>query len=552
MYYNFEEEKKKIIKDLIERGYANTFINYAKFLELYKPYEKEMPEKQFAEILGIGYSNYYNLKNKGTRAKILKTVKIEETRKEEIRKKLIEKGYRNKFINYTEFLQLYKPYEKEMTEQQFAEILGIGYGNYNNLKNRGTRAKILKIEEVEEIRKEEIRKEEIRKELIRRGYRNKLINYVEFLELYKPYEKEMPEKQFAEIIGISGENYYSLKNKGTRAKILKTEKVEETRKEEIRKELIEKGYRNKLINYVEFLELYKPYEKEMEEKQFAEILGIGYVNYNSLKNRGTRAKINFIRSYMIRINYEFSERGFYNEEYFIKMADKYGCSVGEIIEVLYNLGDGNQLIYRTLKERGKLYVGKKKIPKEFMKEHLEYLYHKFMRYSHFIGKRLHTTLYEEDIVQEIMIILISTKGDIVENLNEHEAEKSLLKYGITMIKYQHLRRMKIRTISLDQTLGENDKRTRYYKVKAPSNHLEKTEESILKKESEDFIGDTPIEAMKYYMEKGLERTEILKLVAQKFSLTQRELLEKLEEELKSRREIRTTENGHVYLGEEIL
>ena len=381
-----------------------------------------------------------------------------------------------------------------MEKKQFAEIIGISYNNYYSLKNKGTRAKILKTEKIEETRKEE---------------------------------------------------------KGTRAKKLKTEQIEETRKEEIREELIKKGYRNKAIDYVEFLELYKPYENEMEEKQFAEIIGISYGNYQSLKNKGTRAKINFIRSYIVRINYEFRESRFYDEEYFTKIADKYGCSVEDIIEILYDLKDDNQLIYRTLKEKEKLYVGEKKISEEFMKKHLEYLYNKFRRYSHIIGKRLHTTLYEEDIIQDVMIVLISSKGDIVENLNETDAEKALMKYGITLIKYQHLSKLQIRTISLDETLGEKDNRTRYYKVKAPSNFSENPEESILKKGDEDFTRETPIEAMKYYIKKGLERTEILKLVAQEFNLTQRELLEKLEEELKSRIKIRTTANGQVYLGEEI-
>ena len=48
-----------------------------------------------------------------------------------------------------------------------------------------------------------LREEEIIKSLKKQGYTNKVIDYQEFLELYKPYKDEMPETEFAEILGIS-------------------------------------------------------------------------------------------------------------------------------------------------------------------------------------------------------------------------------------------------------------------------------------------------------------------------------------------------------------
>ena len=56
-------------------------------------------------------------------------------REEEIIKSLKEQSYTNKLIYYEEFLELYKPYKDEMTEKEFAKILGIFYGNHNNMKN---------------------------------------------------------------------------------------------------------------------------------------------------------------------------------------------------------------------------------------------------------------------------------------------------------------------------------------------------------------------------------------------------------------------------------
>ena len=129
---------------MIGKGYKGKSISYEKFKELYEPYKKEMIEKEFAEILGIGYSNYRALKSGRQNARILKEKEVPEKRKKEIVEELIDKGYKEKLINYERFKELYEPYKKEMIEKEFAEILGIGYGNYQKLKSRKSNARILK------------------------------------------------------------------------------------------------------------------------------------------------------------------------------------------------------------------------------------------------------------------------------------------------------------------------------------------------------------------------------------------------------------------------
>ena len=59
---------------------------------------------------------------------------------------LIQKGYRNKSIDYNEFLRLYEPYKEKFKESEFANILGISYSNLRNIKYDGQRAIILKKE----------------------------------------------------------------------------------------------------------------------------------------------------------------------------------------------------------------------------------------------------------------------------------------------------------------------------------------------------------------------------------------------------------------------
>ena len=83
---SIKERNKEIKETLRENGYSNESINYKKFLSLYKPFIKEMSEKDFARILGISDKNYGNIKYNGGRATILKEKKlrISNERKEEI------------------------------------------------------------------------------------------------------------------------------------------------------------------------------------------------------------------------------------------------------------------------------------------------------------------------------------------------------------------------------------------------------------------------------------------------------------------------------------
>ena len=60
-----EQEKEKIIEELLKsrKVKAGQSINYAYFKDLYEPYQEKMREIDFAEILGISYSNYGHIKN---------------------------------------------------------------------------------------------------------------------------------------------------------------------------------------------------------------------------------------------------------------------------------------------------------------------------------------------------------------------------------------------------------------------------------------------------------------------------------------------------------
>ena len=296
-----KELKQFIVSDLKKRGYTNKKIDYNEFLRLYEPYKDKFKESEFASILGISYSNLQSMKNKGTRAIILKQVKTDDEKKklEELKQSIVldlrKRGYTNKKIDYKEFLRIYEPYKEKFKESEFANILGISYRNWQYIKNKGRKTIILKKELSKEKKKElEQLKQFIVSDLIQKGYRNKKIDYKEFLRLYEPYRDKLKESEFASVLEISYSNLRYIKYNGTRATIIKQE-ISRDEKEKLQHfiifDLSKRGYINKKIDYKEFLSLYEPYRGKLKENEFANIIGISYGNWKNIKNLGQRAII---------------------------------------------------------------------------------------------------------------------------------------------------------------------------------------------------------------------------------------------------------------------
>ena len=268
-----EKEKNEIIATLKKQGNANRMINYSQFLILYAQYKQIMSEEEFANIIGINHEALRNMRRKGTRTLILKQ-QASAKMNDEVRNKLLQEGYANKKIDYQEFLELYEQYKNNITEKEFGYIIGMSYSKYRNIKNRGGKTKILETK---------IDKESIAME-IEEKYGSILIDYSQFLTIYKPYKSKInSQEEFAEIIGITRNNFSSLKHKGTRAWILKKEYIPEELQQSIREKILEQGYANKQINYTQFLLLYEPYKYQLKEIEFASILGISEIKHRNMK-----------------------------------------------------------------------------------------------------------------------------------------------------------------------------------------------------------------------------------------------------------------------------
>ena len=552
-----EKLKKLIISDLIQKGYRNKSIDYNEFLSLYEPYKEKLKENEFASILGISYGNRQSMKNRGTRAIILKQEKSTDAKKEIEKLKqfivsdLRKRGYTDKKIDYNEFLKLYEPYKDKFRESEFASILGISYPNFKNIKNCGQRAIILKKEKSADEKKElEELKYFIVSDLRERGYTNKKIDYNEFLKLYEPYNEKFKENEFADILEMSYASLSSIKYNGERAIILKR-KLEQKELEKLKKliisDLIQKGYRNKSIDYNEFLSLYEPYKEKLKESEFANILGMSYASWQNVKNRAQKALINFEYIYYIRILHLFKENKEYDLAYFEKASKNIGLPISKIVEIITEEKTNLEELLNTLYKRGKIFVGKTRISEGFIQKYGEKIFETIHRYSKSIGRKIHTSFYSEDFAQETIIYVIENKGSIERNFEGDSVLQRIIAYAKVRCKYMHYKVFsQKKVVSLDESISEDGKLTRYTRVKAKENvqkDAEKREEEI-----EISEGDTPITAIQQCLINGMNREESLAFVMKKFNLTQEELLQVLTEELSKRNSIKVAQNGEVYLG----
>lgn len=136
---------------------------------------------------------------------------------------------------------------------------------------------------------------EIKNKLKQDGYNGKKINYAEFQHLHQLYGNQLPEKDFAlYILEIKIDQYYDIKNKHYKTTILKEQlsKFIEHETDNIKNQLLTKGYVGKLINYTELQELHQTYGALMPEDIFAKhILELSPTSYLAIKGKNRKRHI---------------------------------------------------------------------------------------------------------------------------------------------------------------------------------------------------------------------------------------------------------------------
>lgn len=531
--------KEEIIEKLLNEGYGNKSISYLEFLVLFQEYKGRVLESQFATILEIRYPDFVEMKDKGKRCIILKKAKNEFINKDlanKIIEELVSEGYGNTLISYAEFLELYEPYKTILSEVQFANIIGIGVSNLGNMRNKHTTAHILKSEKNKEQEEKEKIMQEVTSSLKNAGYVNRKIDYSEFLELYKPYQEELTELEFAKALGISRENFYLVKKKGRRAIILKTKKNSHIEKIEVIK--------NKNVPQSPKLQSY-PEDKKEENK--------GKVEEKDIRKLST----------------VFSTPKFYTLGEIEKLSNEYKMSIHELLKSIFQNEDEITQLEEALIKNRKIFIGKKRLSENFLEEHGEKLFSYIQFQSKTIAKNYKTVKYEEDIAQETILEVIENRGDLEENFNSSEAVNYIMQYSLKRLKARHMKCLKGKPYSKRQEDEDKDKignnkvdeknqlielikkcmwegKTLSETISIVRNSTSMTKRetlTILKSEliSED---ETPVTLCKRCIEEGMDKDETIDFVTTMFGISQRYLLLSIKNKLKQRA---TTRNSQTYM-----
>jgi len=405
----------------------NSKIMYSKLEEIFGIFPF-LDEHFLAEILRIKHHRIQNIKyNQESSATILKTEFSLTEEEITIRNKLVSDGFVIPGMQLTKevFDKLHKLYP-HMTDYRLGYILEIKTSAFSNFKRGVIKPFILKSLEVDFI---ESQKLDIIEDLInnRHAYIEEKINYERFLELYSGYEYINIYKFAQIILGINYSNCRSLKTKNSHAIIFKDViKLDDEKCNQIF-ELILKQFNlqeGDIINYEQFLFMYKSFKNFLTEDKFAEILGINKSRYYALKYNNVNARIinGVTLEKMYFIKPLFKEPRYYTKEEIDKIINTYGITLEEFIIHIIN----NRIYFKTehyieaLLTNGKLFIGKTKMEEIFFNEN----YSQIKRTAKFAVHRLFqkNLLVKEadDVIQDLLIYIYNNCGDLQYNFDNQD------------------------------------------------------------------------------------------------------------------------------------
>ncbi len=553
-----EEEKEKIKTEILKKVKVGQSVNYVEFLELYELYKEKISEKDFAQILGINYVNYKNIKNRGLRTKVFKIEysNLIKEEKEQIKEEVLKKVKVGQLINYTEFLKLYEPYKEKMSEKDFAQILGINYGNYMHIKNEGTKAKIFK-KEYMNISEEE--KEQIKEEVLKKVKVEQLINYAEFLKLYEPYKEKITKIDFAQILGINYGNYMNIKNQGSRTKVFKIEYPNLTKEEKkkIKEEVLKKVKVGQLINYAEFLKLYKPYKEKITEIDFSSTLGISYSSYKNIKNQGTKAIINDNEEKIKndRIKYLVRESRYYSLNELSEIAKKYEISLNELFQIVFNYKKDSYIadLIEIINLHGKIWIGNINCSKEFSNEYAQYMINTAIKISNMYCRKYKYYVVKEDIISDSIMYIIEKCGYVEKNYTDEKQIKQIIYNLIRKYIKNYFLWSNIKTYSIFGIDQDGEEVSVFDKgIKDDSINVEKeVVESMLHEEQkllvDNSLEESCLKLLKKYLELGYRENQAIVEVSNLVGIDIKELLEMLKKYLIEKNQVKETSKGEYVL-----
>lgn len=202
-------------------------------------------------------------------------------------------------INYKKFVQIHSNGYSHISEYDFAEMLGINNGNFNNVKNKGQNAIILK--ELISMQEEMLAKE-ISEDILQKLEAGQRIDYEQFCKLRKFYcdiYGDISEVRFGRFLELDHNALYNLR-KGKQIPIFKSKFSSEL----ITETLIQEGIAvpGDKINYTKFSEVYEeakrkhPSLNHFSQYAFAKLLGIRKSNFTQFKSGNINLQI--LKAYM--------------------------------------------------------------------------------------------------------------------------------------------------------------------------------------------------------------------------------------------------------------
>jgi len=571
------EEIEKIKEELKEKGYKNKKITYEELQKLHQEYAKEMKESDFAQIvLNIGYSNYSNCKNRGTNVKILKQDnQLLEEEVVRIKEELKIRGYENKLISYEELKDLHQEYAKEILEVDFAkEILEIPIQNYRNCKSKNRRTLALKKEST--ILREEI--EKIKEELKIRGYENKLITYDELKKLHQEYAKEMLEVDFAKTVLDIKYGKFNICKKGGNVLILKKERIivkEKEEKENIKtrlelpeeeikkivEEIKEKGYIGRNITYDKFQKIYQDYADKMIEIEFAQrVLGISEKGYYAFK-KGKIAAI--VKDGLVTEKAKEIQRlyinkpDYYSKEYINKICKEYEMTIEEffsyVITKKVNLLDGP---IKTLEKKGKYWIGKIGLTKEFADKNIELIIKIATVISCSVCAKYNVMQKKEDYIQDTILYIIQNAGAEEKNFGDNEKIFTRIVYK-KAIKYCNGRVADNLKIDLNHNSFFRFNRTKdneEYEINIEDKNVNIEQEIIQKEKREEAAKEATkegaqlcINTLSNYIELGYKKEEAIQMTAEDMNIDPYKMLEYMKYYLSTKGKVKIRKSGEAEL-----
>jgi hypothetical protein len=513
--------------------YKGQRIDYKTFKKLYDEYDLDLPEDDFAACLGISYNNYRSIKRNKRKSKkgdsytlMFKVPKFDYSK---INISELLGKYKNKTVNYLEFKKIYDQYGISIEENEFARIVGIRWGTFENYKAKKDINMIILKTELSEAEKMQVL-ENCRV----RGLTRRLIDYNEFQKLYNPYKDYISESDFAYIIGIKQKSICEMKNSDKKSLALKFDLNNETM-ELMRREVTD--LHNKYINYIEFQTLHSKYSAFISETEYTKMLGISLPEYYTIRNHPCeKTLIDFYKIERKIIKHQLTENKTYTVDDFNNICDSVGIDLEHLFILFF--GESKESIkdkyLEALQLNGKLQIGDVPLSKNAP---VEEILNFCKNYAKAVCINLYCPEIMEDIASEAVRYTLENCGCYEMNFGQNWQE-IWKPYMVGIMKMWCRIYKSKQNISLDKNYDNAKGKTRHDFIASFDEESDFTC---------DVAGDNLYNQIILAIEKGMDMNNVIEKTAEKSNIKPAELLKLIKKHMIENQIIKQDIRGKVML-----